>query len=192
MNRNADRPPDPFDPAALRLGGDCATVGVKKVLLTVPVRKPDKTWFVRVHPGEDYQITTLVLELKEEGELYLIAPPLRDHLAAESTVGPRTIFTAVNRQGGVFLWPCKLPGSDGRTNPWTRSALEAVTRAQSRWVRVAANMSLGAYDLFEATGSLPDPVWPDTPLAELLRVAFRDRYIDDLDHPVLRRLRGEA
>jgi hypothetical protein len=53
-------------------------------------------------------------------------------------------------------------------------------------------MSLGAYDVFEATGQLGEPEWPTVPFRELLRVAFKDRLIDRADHPVLRRLRGEA
>src|SRR5262249_55498362 len=56
--------PDPFDPAALRLSQDFgASLGVKKALLTVPVCKPDKTWFVRVHPSEEYRLQTTVIEL---------------------------------------------------------------------------------------------------------------------------------
>jgi predicted DNA-binding transcriptional regulator AlpA len=46
--------PNPFDPAALRLDQSYAdTVGVKKLLTTVPVRKPNRQDFVRVHadPG---------------------------------------------------------------------------------------------------------------------------------------------
>ena len=34
--------------------------------------------------------------------------------------------------------------------------------------------------------------WPDTPFRDLLRTAFKGRYIDSLDHPVLRKLRGEV
>ena len=61
-----------------------------------------------------------------------------------------------------------------------------------KWVRVAANMSLGAYEVYEASANLPDPEWPDKSFAELLQVAFRDKHIATLDHPVLKRLRGEA
>jgi hypothetical protein len=53
-------------------------------------------------------------------------------------------------------------------------------------------MSLGAYEVFEATGDLPPPEWPDLPFQELVRIAFRDRFITDPGHPVLRRLRGEV
>jgi hypothetical protein len=81
---------------------------------------------------------------------------------------------------------------DGRVDEWSRTALEAVNRATTSWVRVAANLSLGAYDLFEAAGQLGEPDWPQTPFNELLKVAFKDRFINDLNHPVLRRLRGEV
>jgi hypothetical protein len=187
--------PDPFDPASLRLSQDFAAgMGVKKALLSVPVRKPDKAWFVRVHPNEEYRLQTAVIELKEDrgGETYLVAPPLWPELATEATFSPRAFFTAVSRQGVVFLWPIRLPGADGRVDEWSRTALEAADMAAKGWVRVAANMGLGAYDVFQATGPLPDPDWPDVPFRELLRIAFKDRFISDPNHPVLRRLRGEV
>jgi hypothetical protein len=53
-------------------------------------------------------------------------------------------------------------------------------------------MGLGAYDVFQAQGHLSEPEWPQLPFGELLRIAFRDRYISTPDHPVLRRLRGEV
>jgi hypothetical protein len=56
---------------------------------------------------------------------------------------------------------------------------------------VASNMSLGAYDVHEATATIPEPEWPDTTFQEILRVAFKDRFISSPNDPVLRRLRGE-
>jgi hypothetical protein len=184
---------DPFDPASLRLSQDfSAQLGVKKVLTTVPVRKPDKAWFVRVHPFEDYRLETAVIELKEERETYLVAKPLWPELAGESTFSPRIIYTAVNRQGVVFLWPIRLPGPDGKLDDWNQSALEAAQRAQAHWVRVQANMALGAYEVYEATAPLPEPKFPEVPLMELLKIGFKGRFIDNLDHPVLKKLRGEV
>jgi hypothetical protein len=57
---------------------------------------------------------------------------------------------------------------------------------------VQANLALGSYEVHQALGNLPDPEWPGMPLNDLLRVAFRDRLITTMDHPVLRRLRGEV
>jgi hypothetical protein len=184
---------NPFDPASLRLSQDfTANLGVKKALIAVPVRKPDKAWFFRVHPGNDYRLETYVIELKEERETYLVLKPLWPQLAGESTFSPRVIYTAINRQGGVFLYPIRLPGPDGKLDDWSRTALEAAQRAQTNWVRVTANMSLGVYDVFEATAELPKPQWPEQSFSDLLKVGFKDRLIDSLDHPVIRKLRGEV
>jgi hypothetical protein len=184
-------PPDPFDPASLRLSQDFAGLGVKKALLTVPVRKPDKAWFVRVHPNESYRLQTAVIELKEDRESYLVAPSLWPDLAGESTFSPRALFTAMNRQGVLFLCPVRLPGADGKVDEWSRSAIEAAELATKGWVRVAANMALGAYEVFKAQGELADPDWPSESFRDLLHVAFKDRYIDTRNHAVLRKLRGE-
>jgi hypothetical protein len=53
-------------------------------------------------------------------------------------------------------------------------------------------MALGAYRVEESTAIRDDPSWPDLPMRELLRIAFRDNLISAPDHPVLRRLRGEV
>jgi hypothetical protein len=102
---------------------------------------------------------------------------------------PFCIITA-NRQGVIRLWHVKLPGEDGRQLEWHRSAAEAAERAMERWVRVTSNMSTRAYDIFEASGDIPEPVWPDISFEEVLKIAFRDRYVDRVDHPLLQRLQG--
>jgi hypothetical protein len=61
-----------------------------------------------------------------------------------------------------------------------------------KWIRVTANMSLGAYEIFEATSVLSDPTWPDLPFHEILKVAFRDRFVETLDHPLIQRLKGKV
>lgn len=188
-----DAAPDPFDPKRLRLSQDfAADLGVKRALLTVPVRKPAKEWWVRVHPGEQYRLQTAVLELKEDRETYLVAQELWGELSTEPTFSPRALFTAINRQGVLFVWPVRLPGPDGRIDEWSRSALEATGLAMKGWVRVAANMSLGAYEVWEAEAPLPEPQWPDTTFSDLLRTAFKNYFINGLDHAVLKRLRGRS
>ena len=73
-----------------------------------------------------------------------------------------------------------------------RSAAEAAELAMKRWLRLTANMSLGAYEVFEATGDLPEPEWPDLPFPEILKIAFRDHVVDRADHPLVQRLRGQV
>jgi len=185
--------PDPFDLSRLRLSQDFQTAaGVKKVLATVPVRKPSKEWWIKTHHDPAYRLDTCVIELKEDSELYLVDPSLWNELTGESTFGPRSLITTMNRQGVVFLWPIRLPGCDGRLDDWNRSALEAANMATSKWVRVQANMSLGAYELYEASANWTEIEWAVPSFQELLKIAFKDRFIRAMDHPVVRRLRGEA
>jgi hypothetical protein len=189
-NPAAAAPLDPFDPNSLRLdqtfveGG-----GVKKLLTTVPIRKPSQQDFIRVHPDPAWQLTAAAIELKEDREWFLLRPEMANECVSEFV--PIQLFTAINRQKVIFLWPIRLPGSDGKILEWHRSAAEAAEHAMKRWVRVKANMSLGAYEPFEAQSTIPDPEWPDVSFAELLRIGFRDRLVDALDHQVLKRLRGE-
>jgi hypothetical protein len=138
-----------------------------------------------------YRLTpAAIVELKEDRETYLITPAIAQQLPDEFAAA--TLLTAVNRQGVLFIWPLKLPGSDGKQSDWHRSATEAAEIAMTRWSRLKANMSLGAYELFEATGDLPDPEWPELTFPEILKIAFRNYYVDRLDHPLIKRLLGEV
>jgi hypothetical protein len=184
---------DPFDLASLRLTQDFASaVGVKKLVTTIPVKKPSKEWFVRVHPDPAYRLPTTMLELKEDQESYLVAPSLWPELASEPTLRPTLLVTSINRQGVLFLWKLRLPGADGRVDDWSRSAMDAANEAKSRWVRLTANMNLGAYDVAVASGQIAEPEWPGITFQQIIDIAFRDKKISDWNHPVLRRLRGEV
>jgi hypothetical protein len=186
----APAPDDPFDLSKLRLDQSFVeSAGVKKLLTTVPVRKPNPQEFVRIHPDEKYREALALIELKDDREWYLLAPQIAKELPGEFVMV--MMFTAVNRQNVVFLWPCRLPASDGRILEWHRSMMEAADMAKRRWVRVKANMSLGAYEIVEAA-TKADPEWPKgVTFQELLRIAFRDRLVDQIDHPVIKRLLGE-
>jgi hypothetical protein len=183
--------PDPFDPANLRLSQSFVeTAGVKKLLTTVPVRKPGSQDFVRVRPEPEYRENFPIIELKEEREEYIVVQGLVPALTGEFVT--KTLFTTVNRQGTVFFWPVRLPLPDGKNLDWWRSGREAAELAMKSWIRVRANMNLGAYDIFEADGNnkIPDPQWPDLSFWDLIKIAFRDHLITSLDHPVIERLRG--
>ena len=180
-----------FDLEELRLSQDFASaMNVKKVLNTVPVRKPNRQTFTRVHPDDLFRLPTAVLHLKEEGEIFLVDPSLRAHLLGEITL--IMLFTAITRHGDCFLWPIRMPGEDGRLDTWNQSALAAAELATQKWIRVVANRSLGAYDTLVATDNLPEPEWPDASFQELVSIAFKNRFITDVDHPVLRQLRGST
>ena len=111
-----------FDLDALRLPQNFTdTCGVQRVLTRVPVRKPPKTEFFRVRPGEAWRFQAMTLELKEEGETYLVTAAVYD--VVPEVLRPAVLHTAVDRRNNVFLIPVPLPGPDGRRNPWHQSAL---------------------------------------------------------------------
>ena len=138
----------------------------------------------------EFRVNLAIIELKEDREIYIVHPQILPELLNE--VSYATLFTTVNRQGVVSLWPVKLTTPESKRNDWARSAREAAEMAMTRWIRVKANMSLGAYEIHAAESEMADPAWPDLTFQELLRIAFRDRMITALDHPVVKRLRGQA
>lgn len=180
---------DPFDLSKLRLDQSFTeTAGVKKLLTTVPVRKPNPQDFVRVYAGEDYRDDFALIELKDDRETYLVLPSIAREIPGEFFMA--TIRTAINRQGNIFLWPIRMPGPDGKILEWHRSAAEAAAVAARQWVRVKANQGNSAYDIFVAEAAIAEPAWPEVTFQELLRIGFRDRLVDNIDYPVLKRLRG--
>jgi len=182
---------DPFDPAALRLDQSyIETAGVKKLLTTVPVRKPNRQDFIRVHPDPAYRLSpAAIIELKEDRETYLIVPGVATEIPGEFVSA--TLHITISRQGVLIVWPVKLPGPDGKYNPWHRSAAEAAERAMTKWIRITSNMHLGAYEISEATANFADPQWPELSLPEILKIAFRDRLVDTIDHALIQRLNGK-
>jgi hypothetical protein len=185
-------PPDPFDPALLRVNANYAEgLGVKRILTTVPVRKPHKTEWFRVRPGEEWRMETTIFETEGvDRAAYLVAPDLRDEFG--NSLAVVLLLLCVNRAGDPFLWRIKLPNADGRMNPWSESALRAAAVAEQRWCRLEPNMGAGCYDLYETASEWTEPKWPDVLYRDLLRLAFRDRFIDSTDHVLLRDLRGRS
>lgn len=183
--------PDPFNPTNLRLSQSFVeTAGVKKLLTTIPVRRPSPQEFVRVHPSPDYRENFPIIELKDEREEYIVTASLVPELIGEFVI--KTLYLAINRQGTLSFWPVRLPGPDGKDMNWWKSAREAAVLAMKDWVRIKANMNLGAYDIFQPDGVIPDPEWPQRGFWELIKIAFRDHLIDRIDHPVIKRLRGQV
>jgi hypothetical protein len=169
-----------------------ADIEVERVLTTVPVRKPKRNEFFRVHPGQDYTVDMRVVE-RDSGmdkETYLVTPDVA-HLVLEELRQVR-LYTVMTKRGTVFLWPVKLPEEDNdRLRRMADSALQAAEQAKDLWVKMAWSRDLGAYEMFRAKGDLGEPQWPEKTFRDLIAIAFRDSLIDRTDHPVIRELSGE-
>ena len=186
-----EEPSDPFNLESIRAASR-DDIGVERVTLTIPVRRPGRAEFFRVHPDPEFSIDWFVLEREDdlEREVYWITAEYRTALLDE--LKPVRIFSCVNKRGTVFLWPAKLPGSSSSGRRWSESALEIADQAKTLWVKMHGVRDLGAYEMFRALGDLGEPQWPDKKFSDLLKLAFKgDRLIDSLEHPVLRELSGE-
>ena len=88
------------------------------------------------------------------------------------------------------MWPVRIPAPDDRKSDWARSEREAAELAMKDWIRVKANISLGAYEVSVAESIAAEPEWEKLTYQELIQIGFRDRLITSIDHAVVRRLRG--
>ncbi len=179
---------NPFDPKALRLSQSYGQVGVNKIRNVADVKKPPKQEYIRTRKGEEWQLETNLVYDEHDNEVYLVAPSIWPLIPGE--IKATVLFCAITLGGDFFLWPVKLP-IEGQTDRWSRPVLDAASRAEDSWIRITWNQHLRHHEIFEATGDHPEPSWPDLTFEEVLRIAFGDRFIQDLSHPVLRRLRGE-
>jgi hypothetical protein len=164
------------------------TLGVKKVLTTVPVGRPSKDRFFRTHSSPSWVFPTWILENKATGETYIASAEVASALGG--LVRAVELYAVIDRQNNPSLIPIPLPGPNGVRNPWHESLAQAVEKAKSVWIRISANKDLGGYDVFKATAKLADPVWPDITLDELLDVAFKGRIITSPDHPIVQERLG--
>ena len=171
---------------ALRIPLDFETISVKKLLLTVLIRRPKRQYFIRVCADASYWIPVAVIEMDDE--VYAVSPALVEALGDD--VKRVRLHLAIERGGTVFFWPIALPGPDGRRSSWAQSAQEAAMQAVKQWVRVKANRSGGCYDVDAAAAEIPEPEWPDKTPDELVALAFKGKFINSVDHPIVRRLRG--
>ena len=183
-------PSSALDLNSLRLPANYgATLGVKKLLTNVPVRKPRKPQFFRTHPSADMAFGGMLLQQKEKDESYLVVQEVAEQIG--ELVQAVDLFAAIDRQNNVFLIPVPRPGESGMRNPWHESLFQAVEHAKQRWIRMSANMQMGGYDIFEAQALLSEPEWPEHDIHKLVEVAFRNKIIQSCDHPVVQGLKGQ-
>jgi hypothetical protein len=166
-----------------------AVVGTSEILSHVPIRKPNRHEFFRTRSEPGMWFDTGVFEDKEEREIFMVLPSMREALVGE--IKPVLLVPSITRQGVLLLWPLKLP-MEGPGRSWAETARQAAELAKTKWVRLVPDMGLGGYRIYQAEGALSEPEWPDKPLNEIMEIAFRDRIVDSADHPVVRRLRGLA
>lgn len=184
------QPQKKFDLNALRLPQNFGeSLGVRKVLTRVPVQKPNRDRFFRVHPSPSMQARLLTYEDSATKDVFAVMPGFAEVFG--SLAKRVDVHLAVDRQGNPFLIPVVLPSSDGTRNSWPESLAQAVEQAKKAWIRVMSNRAIGVYDIYMSAAELPPPEWPDKTIDEIVQLAFNGKVVDTLDHPVIQGLEGK-
>jgi hypothetical protein len=169
---------------------EASQLGSEEVTAIVDVRKPRANEFVRVSADPKMSFATSVF-LDTEKEVYFVPPAIRPHFPMGLKWMVLTL--AVNQRGSCFLWPLAL-GEGGATiakrNKWNETARAAADLARTEWVKVISDMQDGGYRIFRAKGKLPEPVFPNKSMNDLLRLAFRNRVVDCEDHAAIKQAIG--
>jgi hypothetical protein len=90
----------------------------------------------------------------------------------------------------VFLCPVPQPDEQGKWNDWHRSLAQVLEIAKTDWIRAIPDKGISGYSPMVAGGKIPEPTIKKLPISELLQLAFKERLIEDLEHPLIKRLQG--
>jgi hypothetical protein len=186
-------PIDPWDPAFLGLSQDFAAAAkVKRKWDVIKVEKPTKSRVFRVHPS--FAMTTVLLDDKDNNDVYMVHPDMRDFLEDEALCAKFALLACVSRPGTPFIWPIRLADPSGKWNIWHQTAWQIAQNARVRWTRMYASRDAGLYIADYDQKPLDQqrvPAWPDLSFRDWLELAFKGFTIDSPDHPVLKGLRME-
>jgi hypothetical protein len=167
-------------------------LGVSTEYTMIPIRNPKPDEFFRCMPDEDYSMDAHILSLKTENEWYMIDPDILPEIQLESQLRVRTVYVCVTMNSTPFVTCIPQHDEMGKINSWHQSGHITMEEAKQCWVRRQADKANGGYTITKAINAmLPDPKWPTMTLNEIIGRAFDKFYIDDINHPVLQRLRGE-
>jgi hypothetical protein len=178
---STDPTPSEFDALGLPQNFD-EILRAKRVLTTVPLRKPAKHHWIRVHPT--WEQTVAVLKLSgERDDLWILKNDLVPGVPSDLVSG-MTFAPYITRQAEILMWPLRVPAV-GRADDWATSARAIAHVARTTWVQVHSNQRVGAYEYNLTPHPLDEPDWSATDWTTLRKLAFGPKLISSLDHPVL-------
>jgi len=150
-------------------------------LVSLPVRKPNKGQFFRIHPTLHADVNLFKIESSSGTETYAVYP---DMVGMLDGIQLYTLFLGIHRDGSCFLWPISATSSDG----WSRSGRQIAIAAMEKWVRLVADRSANTYMKRVANNFNDDAQFPaNKTFEELLSLAFGDgRIIDTADHHIVK------
>jgi hypothetical protein len=152
---------------------------------------------VRAHP--DWSIGVYLLDCRGssgfEAEYVLSRDVGAQLIEEDEPITAAKVFLLAVRDGGFLFWPVKLgdPTAEQRPSDHIKTALAAIEEARHKWVKIAWRWrkTINGWRARAARIDIPDPPWPEDPLALFLETVS-DRFIDKADDQVILRYLGKA
>jgi hypothetical protein len=185
-------PGNVFDDLASLRKASKLTVQRKAVMVNVEVGKPPPNKYFRCHPELVLDNSTIARDQDDSNRsVYFVCPHMRSYPKLMPQLRKVTlVLTCTWPSGNFLIWHVPIFGD--RPFPAWKSARAAYELALERWTLMAWAEDKNDYQIEVAEGIDHEPVWPDKSFAELLKLGFDGKIIDNEDHPYVRRLRGLA
>jgi hypothetical protein len=149
-------------------------------------RKPKKSEFIRVNPDPNYSKKYVII--KSDDIAYLVANS--DIIKAfPNDIEYVTIRVAVNSNNTPFLVGFTFSYNGKKANSWHESLERCLTIAETKWLKIKADRVAQGYQK-EISNDPKEPKFPPNTLDELILRAFEDKIIENVEHPVVKRLQG--
>jgi hypothetical protein len=102
------------------------------------------------------------------------------------------LVPTIDRDGNIRVWPHSLE-CEGIAASWYESRCRIFAEGVQRWIRHDSNMPESRYEIIVAKDQSLKAKWPlDLGYEELVMKAIGDHYVSELNHPVVRSLRGDS
>jgi hypothetical protein len=102
------------------------------------------------------------------------------------------LVPTIDRDGNIRVWPHSL-ASEGQAESWYASRCLVIAEGVQRWIRYEPNTNESRYEIITAKDQSLKAKWPlDLEYEELVKKAIGDHYVGELNHPVVRSLRGDS
>jgi hypothetical protein len=165
--------------------------------------KLPKSKFIQVRPGREHQFIVNAIKLDEEdqrsGQLVTfvlgkkMVPYFRDELNYPITKMVVREVCTIQGQSFLYMHPAS---TDLSSNTYNTSRREVIANAGKGWVIVRTNQDTRKYESRKRSDKLEKekpikPNWSDEPIGQRFMRSLGDMLINDLEHPIVKRLNGE-
>jgi hypothetical protein len=183
---------DPFDPMNLGIATDyAAAINAKASSKPFELRKPNDQEYFLVSPRTGHRLVVgSITDKQDMGKLYIVPSGLLEEVRTKFPKAVRAVelVLAQTLAGASLVWP--VPLAEDRGGRWNSTQRGGCEQGKTRWTNITSGR--GQYDII--TVNNPKAVdWDSVPpFRDILHQAASERLINSMEHPLLRKLRGET